>query len=310
MWAEVEQMIDHTRSAGFRSRAEIARLGEVEIGIAGCGGIGNELAKSLVMSGVTKVRLADPEFYTSSNTDRVSGATHKAVLAQQNKAEGTAEELLQINPDVEVKVYTDGITEDNVEEFTHGLNHIIDGIEFRRLAPGYLLSQHAIKNCVSNQYGLNLGFGGAVTTFNPNAKRFTYNHAMGIPDGMPLNEVEDLENDMGRIIPGLPIYGDIRTLQGVKEGGPLPTTREGVLTAAAIGTTEAFLNIIGGKKAGNRRHNPTIYPRWNESDPYMKSAGLRMNLLQVRYYRTLGQGVIRNILGINPKCDYDKNHTD
>src|SRR5690349_15160647 len=104
-----------SRNAGLISESEQEKLFQTTVGIAGAGGDGGLLAERLVRSGIGKIILADPESFEPANINRqfASGINNFG----KNKAETVAEELLKINPAISVKVYNNGITKENVNEF-------------------------------------------------------------------------------------------------------------------------------------------------------------------------------------------------
>jgi molybdopterin/thiamine biosynthesis adenylyltransferase len=72
-------------------------LGDIHVGIVGCGGIGSIIAEQLVRLGVRQITLIDPDELSASNVTRVYGST--AADAGRVKVAVLAEHLMQIAPD-------------------------------------------------------------------------------------------------------------------------------------------------------------------------------------------------------------------
>lgn len=72
-------------------------LGQLRIGVVGCGGTGSAVAEQLVRLGVRKIALFDPDQISASNVTRVYGST--AASVGQFKVEALAAHLIRIAPD-------------------------------------------------------------------------------------------------------------------------------------------------------------------------------------------------------------------
>jgi hypothetical protein len=75
-------------------------LGELHVGIVGCGGIGSAVGEQLVRLGVRHFTVIDPDMLSASNTTRVYGSEPGSV--GRLKAESLAEHLRRIAPDTTV----------------------------------------------------------------------------------------------------------------------------------------------------------------------------------------------------------------
>jgi molybdopterin/thiamine biosynthesis adenylyltransferase len=76
-------------------------LGDLRVGIAGCGGTGSAVGEQLVRLGVRHFTLIDPDVLSESNTTRVYGSTPDSV--GRLKTEIMARHLQQIAPTTQVK---------------------------------------------------------------------------------------------------------------------------------------------------------------------------------------------------------------
>ncbi|MCP3446177.1 ThiF family adenylyltransferase [Bradyrhizobium sp. CCGUVB14] len=83
-------------------------LGELRIGIVGCGGTGSAVAEQLVRLGVRHLTLIDADTLTESNVTRVYGSTPAAV--GKHKTEVLRNHLTAIAPDLECHTVTAMVT--------------------------------------------------------------------------------------------------------------------------------------------------------------------------------------------------------
>lgn len=193
-----------SRNIGFLSEKEQGLLSQLSVGIAGAGGDGGLLAERLVRFGIGEIILADPEVFELNNINRQFGATPKTV--GKNKARVIARELLKINPEIQIRIYTKGINLKNVEEFVASSDVIIDEVEFTVPSISVLLAREARKQKKYVFMGANVGWGASVFCFDPNGvtfeKYFQYNEKNNtinalkyvgkIPDYIPKNLVKDV----------------------------------------------------------------------------------------------------------------------
>ena len=114
------------RNIGMINADEQNRIANTVIAQAGVGG-NADIVITLAQMGFQHFRLADPDIYELSNLNRQLGA--RVSTLERNKARVVTEDVLEINPEAEIKVYPDGITWDNVEEFVDGADVIIDGLD-------------------------------------------------------------------------------------------------------------------------------------------------------------------------------------
>jgi tRNA A37 threonylcarbamoyladenosine dehydratase len=142
----------------------IKKLSEPLIAYAGLGGVGGLGFLSLVRAGIGKFRIADNGIFNIEDLNRQAAAFETTV--GKPKVEVYRELARQINPNIEVEPYNEGITEDNVDEFLSGASiHVAasdcdDAIKF---ATAKSLRKYKIP-----MFGAAaLGFGTLMTNFHP-----------------------------------------------------------------------------------------------------------------------------------------------
>lgn len=293
-----------SRNYGFWNEAEQARLLGAHVAIGGVGGDGFQLGLTLAHNGIQRFSIADPEVFEPENTNRVPGATRSNY--GRNKAEVFLEQVHDINSDAEVRLFTEGVNPDNVGEFMQDADLVFDESELTHPEIGTAIAQEARRRGIPNVLVMNVGFAALVTSFHPESKR-TFERLMGIPKGMTPQEVAEakFEVDFSRVLPYIPGYGDLNTLLAVQEQpnpAPLPSIKQGVDVASAIGSTQGILHLIG-KDGHNRRRNPV----WSPHVGYMDAYDLKADIIKhpkLSYMKHAGVMALRSKAGLNPKASY------
>lgn len=295
------------RNMGFWNEATQQALLDTEIAIAGNGGTGNLVGMELARVGVQKFRIADPEAFDDVNSNRVMGARVDTI--GRNKAEVLKEDILKINPYAKVDIYTDGITTDNIEEFLSSADIAINGLELTMPELGTMLARQARIRKIGRQvipvpvvdieY---IGHAGQGTVFDPESN-MTFERFMGIKGGesAPLDEIAGQSIDPSRYLVYLPPYGDLKTLEALKEGAPLPSNMIGAGVAAQIGLSEV-LKLVR-KRAGEGGLAPTFAPAVRWYDAYTNESGIT-HYPRMSYYRHLGNIVLSNLFQRHEPASY------
>jgi sulfur carrier protein ThiS adenylyltransferase len=104
----------------------LSRIRSVHVGIAGAGGLGSNCAFNLVRSGFRKFTIVDFDHVEYSNLNR------QFFFARQvgkSKVEMLKENLLAINPDIELEVIHDRVDEDNIEDFFYQCDVVVEAFD-------------------------------------------------------------------------------------------------------------------------------------------------------------------------------------
>lgn len=83
-------------------------LGELHVGVVGCGGTGSSVIEQLVRLGVRSFTLVDPKALTESNVTRVYGSSQEQVGTE--KVEIAREHLMRIAPYAQVRTISGSLT--------------------------------------------------------------------------------------------------------------------------------------------------------------------------------------------------------
>ncbi|MCD2188292.1 Rv1355c family protein [Actinomycetospora soli] len=103
--------------------AEQARLGRLRIGVAGLS-VGHSIAHTLALEGLCgQLRLADFDTVETSNLNRIPVGLFEV---GENKAVVAARRIAELDPDLDLEVWTDGVTPDDVDAFLDGLDVLVE----------------------------------------------------------------------------------------------------------------------------------------------------------------------------------------
>ena len=114
------------RNRNLITEEEQERFYNSTIGIAGLSG-GSSIATAIVLMGGGKhLRLADHDKLELSNMNRIVASVED--IGKQ-KTEIIAQKLLAMNPYQDLKLFQEGLTEENMEKFMTGLDVMIDEVD-------------------------------------------------------------------------------------------------------------------------------------------------------------------------------------
>jgi molybdopterin-synthase adenylyltransferase len=116
-----------SRNLGWLTEQEQERLRGKRIAIAGLGGVGGVHLTTLARLGVGQFSVADLDQFEVENFNRQVGARMSTV--GRAKSAVLAEMALDINPEIQLKVFDRGVDRDNVDAFLDGADLYVDGLD-------------------------------------------------------------------------------------------------------------------------------------------------------------------------------------
>jgi molybdopterin/thiamine biosynthesis adenylyltransferase len=117
-----------SRNIGWVTRQEQAQLRGKRVAIAGLGGVGGVHLLALCRLGIGKFHLADFDQFALANFNRQAGATLSTL--GQDKLAVMHQQAHDINPELEIRGFAEGVTADNLDAFLEGVDLYIDGLDF------------------------------------------------------------------------------------------------------------------------------------------------------------------------------------
>ena len=117
-----------SRNAGWVTASEQATLRGKRIAIAGMGGVGGIHLLTLTRLGVGAFSIADFDTFDIANFNRQAGAMMSTV--GKPKTVVMAAMARDINPELDIRTFADGVTSANVDAFLEGVDLYVDGLDF------------------------------------------------------------------------------------------------------------------------------------------------------------------------------------
>jgi molybdopterin-synthase adenylyltransferase len=116
------------RTLGWVTVPELHRLRRSTVAIAGLGGVGGAHLLTLARLGVGRFHLADFDIFELHNMNRQAGATMSNL--GRSKLEVLSDMALDINPELDIVGFPEGVTAENLTRFVQGADVYLDGLDF------------------------------------------------------------------------------------------------------------------------------------------------------------------------------------
>jgi len=159
-----------SRNIGWVTVAEQGRLRETRVAIGGLGGVGGVHLLTLARLGIGKFSIADFDVFDIVNFNRQVGALTSTI--GRSKLEVLSEMLLDINPDVDLKVFSEGINLNNMDSFLEGADIYLDGLDFFAFDTRRATFSACEKKGIPVVTAAPLGLGAALLVFGPGSMSF------------------------------------------------------------------------------------------------------------------------------------------
>lgn len=117
-----------SRNIGWVTEEEQERLRNCRVAIGGLGGVGGVHLLTLARLGIGKFNVADFDKFDFVNFNRQVGATMSSI--DRPKIEVLEEMARDINPELELRLFPEGISSQNLNEFLDGVDVYVDGLDF------------------------------------------------------------------------------------------------------------------------------------------------------------------------------------
>ncbi len=170
-----------SRNIGWVTHAEQALLRGKKIAIAGMGGVGGVHLLTLARLGVGGFHIADFDTFDQANFNRQAGASMSTVGLP--KAEVMAAQARDINPELDIRIFTHGVTTDNLSDFLDGVDLYVDGLDFFAFAAREAVFAACAAQSIAAITAAPLGMGAAVLNFLPGGMYFEdYFCLAGLPE--------------------------------------------------------------------------------------------------------------------------------
>jgi molybdopterin/thiamine biosynthesis adenylyltransferase len=158
------------RNIGWLTREEQAVLRRKRIAIAGMGGVGGSHLLTLARLGVGAFNIADLDTFDLVNFNRQAGAFVSTL--EQPKVDVLMRMARDINPEIDIRLFPQGVTSGNVADFLDGVDLYVDGLDFFVFSTRAMTFAKCRERRIPAVTAAPLGMGSAVLTFMPDGMSF------------------------------------------------------------------------------------------------------------------------------------------
>lgn len=158
------------------------KISDGKVLVVGAGGLGAPALYFLAAAGVGTLGIVDFDVVDISNLQRQ--VIHSTSRIGMNKAESARLTIEDLNPEVDVRVWKERLTPDNVNEIVSGFDVVIDATD--NFSTRYLLNESAVRHGRPYVYGSIFRFEGYASVFWPSRGGPCYRcmHPEAAPDNL------------------------------------------------------------------------------------------------------------------------------
>ena len=169
------------RNIGWITERDQQTLRNKTVAIAGLGGVGGAHLLTLVRLGIGGFRLADFDRFDVANFNRQAGAFMSTVGLEKTAV--MAQMARDINPELRLKVFAEGVDDANLDEFLSGVDLFVDGLDFFVLDVRRRVFKRCAELGIPALTAAPIGFGSSYLIFMPNGMSFEeYFRLEGLPE--------------------------------------------------------------------------------------------------------------------------------
>jgi molybdopterin/thiamine biosynthesis adenylyltransferase len=159
-----------SRNLGWLTPDEQAALRGKKVAIAGLGGAGGVHLLTLARLGIGRFHLADLDQFDLVNFNRQAGATMSSL--GRDKVAVMAELARDINPELDIRVFPEGVQPHNVDAFLDGVDIYVDGLDYFVFSVRRMVYDACRRHGIPITFAVPLGMGAALLNFLPQGPSF------------------------------------------------------------------------------------------------------------------------------------------
>ncbi|MET0025165.1 MAG: ThiF family adenylyltransferase [Sedimenticola sp.] len=159
-----------SRNIGWLTESEQKVLRESRVAIAGLGGVGGSHLLTHTRLGIGKFNISDLDVFELANFNRQAGASLSHI--DRPKVDVLAEMAMDINPELDIKKFENGVYSDNLEQFLEGVDLYIDGLDFFAVDARRMVFAACAEKGIPAITAAPLGMGVALLNFLPGKMTF------------------------------------------------------------------------------------------------------------------------------------------
>ncbi|MFK8048162.1 MAG: ThiF family adenylyltransferase [Halioglobus sp.] len=159
-----------SRNIGWITKAEQETLRGKRIAIAGLGGVGGVHLLTLARLGIGAFNISDFDSFEIHNFNRQAGAMVSTL--GQPKAEVLKRMALDINPELDIKVFPEGVDDNNVDAFLDGVDLYVDSLDYFAFGARKTVFPACERKSIPATIAAPMGMGTAILNFLPGSMSF------------------------------------------------------------------------------------------------------------------------------------------
>ncbi len=159
-----------SRNIGWVTETEQEILRNKRIAIAGLGGVGGSHLITLTRLGIGKFNISDLDIFELANFNRQAGAAISHI--DRSKVDVMAELARDINTELNLKTFPEGVSKQNLDEFLEDVDLYVDGLDFFALEARKAVFAACAEKGIPAVTAAPLGMGVALLCFLPGKMSF------------------------------------------------------------------------------------------------------------------------------------------
>ena len=159
-----------SRNIGWITASEQETLRGKRVAIAGMGGVGGFHLLALTRLGVGRFNIADLDTFEVANFNRQAGASMSSI--DRPKVDVLAGMARDINPELELGLYAEGVDADNLDAFFRNVDVYVDGLDFFAFEARERVFAHCRARGIPAITVAPLGMSAALLNFLPGSMSF------------------------------------------------------------------------------------------------------------------------------------------
>jgi len=159
-----------SRNIGWVTPEEQDLLRTKRVAIAGLGGVGGSHLLTLTRLGVGAFNVADLDVFELANFNRQAGAYLSNI--GRLKTDTLVQMALDINPELDIRIFDEGVSAANVNDFLDCADIYVDGLDYFAVDIRRIVFESCEKLGIPATTAAPLGMGAAVLNFIPGGMSF------------------------------------------------------------------------------------------------------------------------------------------
>lgn len=159
-----------SRNIGWVTLDEQEKLRQSRVAIAGLGGVGGAHLLTLCRLGMANFNIADFDDFDVHNMNRQAGAFMP--FMGQPKIDTVAKLAQDINPETCLRLFPQGVTPENIDDFLQDVDVYVDGLDFFALPARRMVFAKCREKGIPALTAAPLGMGVAFLYFSPTGMSF------------------------------------------------------------------------------------------------------------------------------------------